>query len=111
MPAEKIINQLRNVLLAFAQWRQRDHHDAQPIIKIFTELLLPDGAFQVAMRRRKHTHVHRYLFFAPEALDATFLQNTHQFNLRSRRHIANLVEKKCPATGLLEAPDAAELGA
>src|ERR1039458_3185260 len=64
------------------------------------------GGLQIAMRGGDDAHVHGNGFLAAEAMQASFLQDAHQFDLRSRRHVADLVQKNRAAIRLFKPADA-----
>ena len=63
------------------------------------------------MRGGDDAHVEGDRFLASQALEASFLENAQKFGLRAGGQIADFIEEKRAAVGLLEAPDAARVGA
>src|SRR5437868_4696297 len=107
---QKIFDQLCNILLAFAQRRQRDHHYAEAIKKIFPKLLFLDGPFEVAVSGSDEPHIHLDRFFAAQTLEAFLLQHAQKLRLSAWIEIANLVQEKRAAMGLLKTTDAPGVG-
>ena len=108
---QEIADQLGDVFPAIAQRRQRDDHDAQPVVEVFPELLLPDGRFEVAVGGGHDAHVHGDGLLAAEPLQALLLQHPHQLDLRAKSHVADFIQEDGAAVGLLEPADAPRLRA
>ncbi len=104
--AEKKPNQCRNILLALAQRRQRDHHHVEPVVKILAEQFLANAGLQVVMRSRKHAHIHGDCLAPAQPLEALFLEHAEQLHLRAGRHVADFIQENGAMVGLLEAADA-----
>src|SRR4051812_9672335 len=64
----------RNVLHPFAQRRQADREDVEPVIKIRPELAVRNGPRQMAMRRADNAYVDRLRLRRSDALEAALLQ-------------------------------------
>src|SRR5207249_219040 len=83
--------------------------DERPLVlapHAFLERLL-----EVAVGGRDDADVDRDGAGAAEPLDLPLLEPAQELRLQARVHLAHLVEEKRPAVGLLEAPDAAAVGA
>src|SRR5436190_11467086 len=99
-----MIDKQVNVLDAITQRRQRDREDGQTVKKIFSECAVLDSFFKVAVCRGNDADVGLDHLLAAHSGEFAVLQHTQQSYLSLRRHLADLIEKKCPAVGLLKAP-------
>src|SRR6266566_2910658 len=75
---DQVLDQDRNVVGAFAQRRQADGEDVQPIEQILPEPAALHRGLEIAVARREHTHVHHNRMTAADALDLSLLEHTQQ---------------------------------
>src|ERR1700728_4614971 len=78
---QKIVDQRRNILAAFPQWRQLDHHNIEPVIEILAKLSFAHRLFQIPRSGRDEPQVDADRSSAPESLDGSFLNGAEQFRL------------------------------
>jgi hypothetical protein len=97
-----VLRQREDVLMPFAQRRQSQDQHGEPIEEIVAEPSLAHRRYQVAVGGCDDTHVHRSRLALTDPLDLAFLEDTQQTHLGFRRHVADFVEKKCPAVAGLE---------
>ena len=107
---EEIIDQQRDVLGAFAQRRQTDPHDVEPVKQILAKLPGGDRLFEPLVRRGNDANIHRDRIIAADALDGAVLQHTQNLGLRRQRHVADLVEEQRALVALLKLADALRAG-
>src|SRR5262245_27270071 len=103
--------QNRNVVGAFAEWRQLQIDDVQAVVKVLAELIGFDHLFQIAVGRRDDANVHRDRLFPAQAFELSLLQHAQQFHLHGRRQLADLIQKKSATVGQFETALAARVGA
>src|SRR6266516_7798417 len=75
---DQVFDQDRNVLRAFAERRQADGEDVQPVEQILPERAALHRGLEIAVRGREHAHVHRNRMTAADALDLSLLENPQQ---------------------------------
>ena len=103
----KIFGERGNFLGAFAQRRQSDRKNVDAVIQVGAERSLPDHFLEVAMRGDDHARIHRDGLVSADALNFSLFQHAQQFGLHRERHVANFIQKKRAARGLLEFSDVA----
>src|SRR4029079_5245500 len=89
-----------------AQRRHADRHDVETEEQVFAKLLLGDSSLEIAMRRRKDSHVGAARLRAADALEGLLLKDAQELNLHVETHVPDLVEKQRAARGELETADA-----
>ena len=77
-----------------------DVNDVQAIVEIFTEPVRAHVGGEIAVRGGDEADVHVNGLVASDALEATFLQDAQELDLRGHRDLAYLVEEERPAVGL-----------
>ena len=97
--AQHMLDQQRDVVLAFAQRRQMNVEYVQAEIEILAQLALCYSLLGLLIRRGKHAHVHRRFHLAAEPAHFMVLQHAEQLCLRRRRHLADFIEKQRAAVG------------
>jgi len=109
--ADEMRDQERDVALSLTKWRQRDmqHFDAK--VQVFTEALLVDQVLETPIGRRDDSNVEGLDLVGSQWREALFLQDAKQLGLAHERHVADLVEKECPALCRREASQAPLVGA
>src|SRR6266542_4800491 len=102
---DKIIYQQRNVLFPFAQRRQFDWKNVEPVVKITAKGAVRDSRLQITIRRRDDADVSAQNFRAADAFKLAFLQNAQQCDLRLHWQISYFVEKNRAALGQFESTE------
>ena len=105
------LNQLRHVVGALAQRRQRNREDVQPIKQILAQLSVAHRLLDIAVGGREHAHVERYFGSAADPPHPPFLDHAQQLGLQLDLHLGDFVEQQRAAIGDLEASFAAAIGA
>src|SRR6202021_2704117 len=67
--------------------------------KVLAKAPFEDERLQILVWGAHHTHVNRNGLAPTQTLDDAVLQKAQQFGLQRRWHVADLVEKQCPALG------------
>ena len=109
--AQEVAHQVGNVLAAFAQRRQAQRHDIEPVIEILAEQALLNELAQIAIGGGDDAHIGLDRRAPAHGGVFALLQHAQQPRLRFQRHVADFVEEQRAAFGLLEAADAAIGGA
>ena len=97
------------VFLAFAQGRQPQVDDRQPVEQVAPEGRGLDILQQVAVGGGNDPDIQRDRVVAAQAGDAFLLQHAQQVGLGLEGHVADLVEEDGPPVGQLEFADLAVL--
>ena len=96
---EEVPHQIRDVFGPLAQRRHRDREDVEAIEQVLAEAAGLHVRDQIAVGRRDDAHIDLDGFLAADWIDLAFLDCAQQFDLRSRRQFADLVQKQRPAGG------------
>ena len=99
---EKMSQQMRDVLAAHPQRRNRQRQHMQAIEQIFAEMSAFDALQQLAVGRGNDAHVDLYRLAPANRLDRAFLQRAKQLDLRWQRQFRDFVEKQRAAGGFDE---------
>src|SRR2546428_7387479 len=106
MRSEKMLYQLRNVILSCSQGRYVDLHAGQPVIKIRAEAPRGDHRCQVGVRGRKEADVYGPGLKATEWPDHLRVEDSQELALRCERQAAHLIKKQSAARQVLQEPRA-----
>src|ERR1700722_5915424 len=102
---QKMRSEYRNVVPAFAQRRDFQGKNAQPVVQIRAEPPLTDEAIEVVIGGGNDAHLGVTCAVTTDRLKLAVLQHAEQLGLHFWRQIADLVEKKSAAVRQLKAPD------
>src|SRR5438445_5911690 len=94
---DEVVDENRNVLFAFAQRRQFNWKNVEPVKKIAAKRTGRDRGVKIAIGRGNHAHVAAQHLGSANPFKLAFLQNTEQRDLRFQGEIAHFIEEKCPA--------------
>uniref|UniRef100_A0A0N5A5Z1 PE-PGRS family protein n=1 Tax=Parastrongyloides trichosuri TaxID=131310 RepID=A0A0N5A5Z1_PARTI len=108
---DEVVGQHGDVAGAFAQRRQAQVHDVQPVQQVFAERPLGHRLGQVAVGGGDDADVDGHRLGAADAVDHPLLNGAQQLGLKAGVHFADFVQQKRAAVGLLELADAARHGA
>src|ERR1700678_2901488 len=97
----------RKVAGVLPQGRQNDLKNVQPVIKILTEQALPYAVLEVHICCGDDADIETDPFVATQPLNLLLLQNTQQFCLHGKRHIAYFIEENRAMVGRFKLPDPA----
>src|SRR6185437_5331608 len=109
--AQKIVDEQDQIVAAISQGGQRDGEHAQPVVKIATELLLFDHAFEVPIGGGDDSYVGLNALATSDSLKLLALQHSKNLGLGQRRHVSDFVEEKRSAGTLLKGADPPPVGA
>src|SRR6267378_5461814 len=99
---EKMSQQMRDVLAARPQRRNRQRQHMQAIEQIFAEMSAFDALQQLAVGRGDDAHVNLHRLAPANRLDRAFLQRAKQLDLRWQGQFRDFVEKQRAAGGFDE---------
>ena len=99
---EEKLNQRRNVLATFPQWRQVNRNNIQTIIQVFAKPARFDLVEQVAVGRGDDPGVDLDGPDIAHALEFAFLQDPQELDLELGRGAVHLVQKNAPGVRGLE---------
>src|SRR5205085_5240832 len=101
---EKVPREERNVFGTLAQARQSQADHVQAVVEILAERSFAHPLIEVLVRGGNDAHVGLDLLVAAHAVERAVGENAQQARLQLGRHVADLVQEKRAAFGLLEAP-------
>src|SRR5580693_4591272 len=108
---EEMANQIGNILGALAQRWQAQRYYVQAEEQIFAKQALLDELAQILVGRGDDAHIRFNWSTAADSGVFALLQHAQKASLRFHWHVADFVEEKRTAFGLLEASGAARVGA
>ena len=108
---KKEVEENRDLFAAFAQWRDVDAHDVEPIEEVFAKDAFLYGTFQKFVGSREHAHVNLDVALAAQAGKLVVLKNVQQLSLEGRMHLAHFVQEDGAAIGLFEFAELLAVGA
>ena len=94
--------QWNDVARAFVQGQQAHAESGNAVVKVFAELALDNGFFQIFVGGCHDAHVELDGALSTQACQLTFLQDPQQLALQMHGHLANLIQKQCPALRLFK---------
>ena len=97
--AQEVVNQEREVAVAFAERRNQDGDDVDAEVEIFAETALADGVFEILVGCGDQAKIDFASGAAAEALDGTLLENAQEFALEIGIERGDFVEKERPVMG------------
>ncbi len=86
--------QLREILEALPQWRNRQRNRIQSVIEIPPEITLLDRVLEVPVRRGHDSDIGCDLAAASDSSIGSFLEETQKLRLQIEGHVAHLVEQE-----------------
>ena len=95
-------SQRQNLVLALAKWWELQVHRVDAVVQVLTEGAVLYHLRNVAVGSTDEADINRYLFGIADTNDSTVLQHAQEFRLQVQWDIANLIEEKRTAVGLLE---------
>src|SRR5215472_12037497 len=98
----EVVDQQRNVLGPFTQWRNPDGKDIQTVIKVAAELAIFEHLLQVSVGRSDQTNIHPLGMVASKPFELALLQGTKEFWLDLGRNVTHFVQKEGPAVCQLQ---------
>src|SRR5712691_10064461 len=107
---EEVLHEERDILSPLTKRRDGKGDDVQPIKDVFAESALAHQRFEVLVRGRHHSRVHRDRLTGSHGAYFTILERAKQLHLEGGAHLADLVEKHRPALRLFEQPLLADAG-
>jgi hypothetical protein len=86
----------------FTERGNANGHNRQPIVEVLAEETLLYSFLKIAVSRNQDAYINGSALCGPNPEHLAVHQNTEQFSLGCRRHLACLVKKKGPAIGSLK---------
>src|SRR3972149_2798219 len=93
---QEIIDEERDVLLAFPQRRKKDIHHVDPIVEIPAEAVLLHPPFKIFIRRGQDPAVDLPFLFAADPEKLFLLENIEEFRLEVHVHFTDFVQEDRP---------------
>src|SRR5882762_11026308 len=100
--SQEISGQRGDVFLAVAQCRNVERNYVEAIEKILAKRAARDLLFEMLVGRGDDPHIHAQSFVGTHAFEALLLEYAQYFRLRAEAHIADFIQEKRPAIGLLK---------
>ncbi|MNN04725.1 hypothetical protein D3C81_1174560 [compost metagenome] len=97
----EVAGQQQDVLAAFAQGRHFDVEDVEAIEQVLAEQAFADHFFQVAVGGAEDPYVDLDLTVTADPAKTAVVEETQQFGLQVRRHLADFIEKHRALVGQL----------
>src|SRR3970282_2003181 len=94
---QQVLAEQHTTAVALAPRRNVDRDFADAIVQIVAELARGHGFAEILVRRTDDSYVHGDFGTPADALDRPLLQEAQKLCLKSKRHVADLVEKQRPA--------------
>ena len=95
--------QVRDILAAIPQRRNRHVDDVEAIVEIFAEALVGDAREKISVRRRDDANVDDGLrAVGADALNLAVLEKSQQQRLHAQAHLADFVHEDRAGVRLLE---------
>src|SRR5438552_15778575 len=110
MLVEQPTSEREDVARPFAQRRDGQRDDFQPVVQVFAKAAVPDGRRQIAVRRGNESNVGALRAVAAQALVLALLQHAQQLGLHDERQLADLVEEERATARGLDAPRTGPIG-
>src|SRR5258705_1959532 len=104
-PRREIIYQQRNIINAFAQRRNLNREDIQPIKKVHAKSTVVNFPFKIFVASCDDANVRLDRSVSPDAFKLSFLQHPQESHLYLRAQLCNLVKKDRAAVGRFEPAD------
>src|ERR1700722_553395 len=82
------------IVQPFAQWRNGDRDDSEPIVQVFTKGPVSNAFLQILVRGRDDPGVGRSDFIFAHPLVLTLLQQSKELRLNFQRPLGNLIQEK-----------------
>ena len=100
--ADKVVGQIFDVFLAFAQGRKRYGDDVQSVEEVFAETLLGNFFAQVSVRGGNDAHVDMASLVGADGAYFLILDDAQQFDLGVQGHVADFVQEYGTAVCVFE---------
>src|SRR5262245_56084666 len=108
---QKHLSKGENVLRVIPQWRHFHGNGREPRGEVRPEALGTNSRGKAAARGRDDAHIDGDGSRRAETLKSMVLEHAQEFQLNSRAHVANLMQKKRSLVGIIKATNAAHLSA
>src|SRR5579859_4640663 len=108
---EEVRDEIRNVVGAFAQWRQMQIHDVDAVKQVGTEGAVFNLLFEFAVRGADYAHFDFLVFLRADAAELTVLQKLQQLRLQRHIEFGNFIEEQRAAMRHLDATGLHSIGA
>src|SRR5581483_1733890 len=106
----EVAEEEQEVVAALAQRGQVHGHDVQTVVEVGPEAAVLDREREVAVRGRDDADVDGDGLRAPDAEELAVLEDAEELRLRSRAHLADLVEEERPLVRQLELAELLRVG-
>ncbi len=90
----QIFNEVRNIIAAVAQRRERDADHVDAVKKIGAESARLDFLLQLSVRRADYARIHSFLFVVADAREMAVLQDVQQLRLQARVELGDFIKEK-----------------
>src|ERR1700678_2537610 len=89
-----MVDEKRDVLRPFTQWRQFNGKNAEPVEEVGAKFTIVDHLSEITMCGADHAHISVNRGGTAETFELSFLDDTKKFWLQLKRKVADLVQKQ-----------------
>jgi hypothetical protein len=93
----EVLDQQRDIVRPFTEWRDGEHHPAQAVVEILSERAGRDHGGECAMGGGDDPGVNPPRLRGPDCPELSLLQKAEQRHLALRRELGHLIEEQRPA--------------
>ncbi len=91
-----------NVAVSFAEGRNLDRNDIQPVVKIAPEFFFIDTSQEVGIGRGDDPHINGNGVVTADTINLPFLDDPQELRLQMYIHFSDLIQQKRPVIGQFE---------
>src|SRR6202035_459555 len=103
--SNEIFHECGNNGFPFAQGRQINREDIQPVVQIFAEFTILSHSLQVLVGRSDNANIDSRCARAADCLELALLEHTEELRLKFKRHVSNFIEEQSATIGQREPAD------
>src|SRR5262245_22382572 len=100
-----MLDQLGDVFLALAQRGDAERRDRYPVEQVLAKTTGDDLCPEILVGGRDQLELNGARLARPKRVQLSAFENTQEVWLQLERHLADLIEKQCPAACRLDFPD------
>src|SRR6266536_2161780 len=89
----EMLDQSGQIIKSFAQRRDVDLENIEPIVKILAKAARFDFTFEIAVGRRKNAYIYFDRSRGSHRQDGFLFEHAQKFGLQTHRHLADFIEE------------------
>ena len=102
---EEVLDQKRNVLNPFPQWRNIKGNHVQPIEEIFAKVAARALFFEILVCGGDYPHIDRDRLSSPDRRESLLVQCAQHLGLSLQTHVPDFVQEQRASIGAFKRPD------